>query len=145
MSAGKAKRPAVREALGSIGRPVGEEGERVNPPLTFGRDPWGRRTSEHRDLDAYVLESAVRQGPWTVFARAERTDNDELTLAAGHHGPADTVGKGSLGAVRDFRLASHLAFGVGGLASANFVPRPLKALYGGDRSGFMGFVRLKVD
>ena len=106
---------------------------------------WGRRTSEQRNLDAYVLESAVRQGPWTLFARAERTDNDELIPAVGHHGPAYTVGKASIGAVRDFRVAPHLALGLGGLASLNFVPRALEASYGGDAKGFMAFVRLKLD
>ncbi|HMC92906.1 MAG TPA: hypothetical protein VKI45_10630 [Allosphingosinicella sp.] len=106
---------------------------------------WGRRTSEHRNLDAWVLESALRQGPWTLFARAERTDNDELVPALGHHGPAYTVGKASIGAVRDFRVAPHLALGLGGLASLNFVPRTLEASYGGDAKGFMAFVRLKLD
>jgi hypothetical protein len=106
---------------------------------------WGRRTSEHRNLDAYVLESAVRQGPWTLFARAERTENDELIPALGHHGPAYTVGKASVGVVRDFRVAPHLALGLGGLASLNFVPRPLDASYGSDAKGFMAFVRLKLD
>jgi hypothetical protein len=107
---------------------------------------WGRRTSDGRDLDAYVLESALRQGAWTLFGRAERTDNDELgPLAPGHHGPAFTVGKASLGAVRDFRVAPHFALGLGGLASLNFVPRALKASYGGDAKGFMAFVRLKLD
>jgi hypothetical protein len=104
---------------------------------------WGRRTSDRRDLDAFVLESAVRQGAWTVFGRAERTDNDELT--GGHHGPAFTVGKASLGLVRDFRLAPHLAFGPGALVSQNFVPAALRASYGGNVRGFLAFVRLKVD
>jgi len=104
---------------------------------------WGRRTSEHRDLDAYVLESAVRQGPWTLFARAERTENDELSGV--HHGPVFAVGKASLGLVRDFRVAPHLAFGPGALVAQNFVPRALRASYGGDARGFMAFVRLKLD
>ena len=104
---------------------------------------WGRRASEHRDLDAYILESAVRQGPWTLFVRAERTENDELTGV--HQGPVLPVGKASLGAVRDFRLAPHLAIGPGGLVAQNFVPRALQASYGGDARGFMAFVRLKLD
>jgi hypothetical protein len=103
----------------------------------------GRRSAAQRDLDAYVLESAVRQGAWTLFGRAERTDNDEL--GGVHHGPVRTVGKVSLGAVRDFRLGPHLSVGLGGLAAQNFVPAGLKALYGGNGRGFMGFVRLKLD
>jgi hypothetical protein len=104
---------------------------------------WGRRTSDRRDLDAYVLESAVRTGAWTLFGRAERTDNDEL--AGLHHGPVFAVGKASLGLVRDFRIAPHLSFGPGALVAQTFVPRPLRASYSGDARGFMGFVRLKLD
>lgn len=104
---------------------------------------WGRRTAEHRSLDALVLESAVRRGAWTVFARAERTDNDELT--GPRHGLAYTVGKASLGLVRDFRLAPHLAFGPGALVAQNFVPAPLRSAYGGQPRGVMAFLRLKVD
>jgi hypothetical protein len=35
--------------------------------------------------------------------------------------------------------------GLGGLYAWNIVPDALKAAYGGDRSGAMGFVRLKID
>jgi hypothetical protein len=104
---------------------------------------WGRRSAEGRSLDAFVLESAVSQGRWTIFGRGERTENDELTGV--HRGPVYAVGKVSLGAVRDLRVAPHAAFGIGALASQNFVPRPLRASYGGDARGFMGFVRLKVE
>ena len=104
---------------------------------------WGRRSAANRDLDAYVVESAVRQGPWTVFGRAERTENDEL--AGVHHGPVRAVGKVSLGAVRDFALAPHASFGLGALASQNVLPAALRPSYGGDRRGFMGFVRLKIE
>src|SRR6185295_16089666 len=66
---------------------------------------WGRRSAEHDDLDAWVLESAVKPNDaWTVFGRAERTENNELTGAAGHHGPAYAVAKVSLGAVHDWRV-----------------------------------------
>jgi hypothetical protein len=104
---------------------------------------WGRRTAEGRGLDAFVLESAVRRGPWTLFARTERTENDELARV--HHGPVFTVGKASVGLVYDFRLAPHLVFGPGALVSQNVVPRALRASYGGDARGFMAFVRLKLD
>jgi hypothetical protein len=106
---------------------------------------WGRRSTGHEDLDAFTLESAVRKGQWTVFARAERTENDELTFAGGHHGPLYKVGKVSLGFVRDFRVAEHISFGAGALVSRNFVPRTLEALYAGDPRGAMAFVRVKVD
>ncbi|MDB5453718.1 MAG: hypothetical protein JWO33_2296 [Caulobacteraceae bacterium] len=105
---------------------------------------WGRRSSGHLDLDAYVLESAVHPNlAWTVFARAERTDNNELV--GGGHGPAYTVGKASLGAVRDFRISEHTALGLGGLYAVNFLPKALEPVYGGDPEGGMVFVRLKID
>jgi hypothetical protein len=47
--------------------------------------------------------------------------------------------------VRDFRVAEHLAIGVGGLVAVNFVPDALAVDYGGHRPvGAMGFVRLKL-
>jgi hypothetical protein len=106
---------------------------------------WGRRSSEHRSFDAAVLESAVGLEDWTLFGRAEYAQNDELLFVGGHHGPAFDVGKISVGAIRDFQLAPHLKIGVGALVSANFVPRPLGTLYGGDPQGAMAFIRLKVD
>ena len=73
------------------------------------------------------------------------TENREL-LDIDEHGPAFTVGKVSLGAVRDFQLADHLPLGVGGLFAVNFVPDGLAPLYGGNNPiGAMGFVRLKLD
>jgi hypothetical protein len=105
---------------------------------------WGRRSSEHGQLDAFLLESAVARGPWTLFGRAERTENDELG-AAGHHGPVYRVGKVSLGASHDFRAAAHLRLGVGGLWAFNFVPAGLEPSYGGDRDGAMLFLRFTID
>jgi hypothetical protein len=106
---------------------------------------WGRRRSEARNLDAWALESAVGLSDWTLFGRAERVRTDELTFAAGHHGPAYSVGKVSLGAIRDFRLAPHVKIGAGALYALDFVPAALRPAYGGDPSGAMAFVRLKVD
>jgi hypothetical protein len=106
---------------------------------------WGRRSSSHEDLDAVALESAVRRGRWTLFARAERTENDELASVGGHHGPVYRVGKLSAGVVRDFPMARHLTLGAGALASLNFVPRSLEASYGGGPKGAMAFIRIKVD
>jgi hypothetical protein len=106
---------------------------------------WGRRSSGDRQLDAFALESAAGLGLWTLFGRAEAAENEELTFAGGHHGPAYDVGKVSLGAVRDFRIAPHVRFGVGGLYAFNFVPSPLRALYGGQPNGAMAFIRLKVE
>ncbi len=107
---------------------------------------WGRRSAGHEDLDAYVLESALRPNEdWTVFVRAERTRNDELTSVGGHHGSAYTVAKASLGAIRDWKLADHLKLGLGGLYSINVTPDALDRLYGGSPRGAMAFLRLKID
>ena len=106
---------------------------------------WGRRSGEHEDFDALVLESAVGLADWTLFGRAERVEQNELLPAAGHHGPAFDVGKVSLGLVRDFRLADHVRIGIGGLYAFNFVPASLEALYEGDPDGAMLFLRLKID
>jgi len=107
---------------------------------------WGRRSSEGLDLDAWVLESAVKpDAAWTVFARAERVDNDELTPAVlGRHGPVFTVGKVSLGAIHDWALSPHVSFGLGGLYAFDFVPGALDVAYGDDPRGAMAFVRLKL-
>jgi hypothetical protein len=107
---------------------------------------WGTRTSGERWLNAYALESAVNvNDAWTIFARAERVENDELTFIGGHHGPAFTVSKASIGLIHDWRLAGHLKLGLGGLVSANAVPTPLKALYGSSPTGAMAFMRVKID
>ena len=110
---------------------------------------WGRKTIEHhgerlRD-DAFVAEASVKHGGWTLFGRGEVTENREL-VDNGEHGEAFRVGKVSLGAVRDFRIADHLSLGLGGLFAVNFVPNGLAPLYGSHNpTGAMGFVRLKLD
>lgn len=108
---------------------------------------WGRRSAGGQDLDAYALESAVKLNPaWTVFSRAERIQTDELVFPPGeHHGPTYTVGKVSLGAVRDFAVSEHIAVGLGALYAVNFVPGELAPVYGRrEPAGAMGFVRLKL-
>jgi hypothetical protein len=106
---------------------------------------WGRRSADGASLDALALESAVGIGLWTIFGRAEWTENNELVPALGHHGPAYDVGKVSLGAIRDFRIAPRLSLGLGALYAFDFVPGALEALYAGDPRGAMAFVRLKID
>ena len=111
---------------------------------------WGRKTirDHHGDPlkdDAYVAEASLKHGGWTAFARGEITENREL-LDLEEHGPAFTVGKVSVGAVRDFRIAKSLSLGLGGLVAVNFVPEGLEPLYGKSIPvGAMGFVRLKLD
>ena len=110
---------------------------------------WGRKTIDHHDEsfddDAFVAEASLKRSAWTFFGRGEMTENREL-VEDEEHGPAYRVGKVSVGAVRDFRVAEHLALGVGGLVSVNFVPDGLAPLYGGSNpTGAMAFVRLKVQ
>lgn len=106
---------------------------------------WGRRSSQGIDLDAWVLESAVKPNPaWTIFSRAERVDNNELTEVGGRFGPVYTVAKVSLGAIRDWAVAEHVSFGVGGLYAIDLIPNSLDDLYGDDPRGLMAFVRLKL-
>jgi hypothetical protein len=94
-------------------------------------------------LNAFVLESAVApDDAWTIFARAESVQNDEL---AGANGPTYTVSKISLGAIHDWRVAAHLKLGLGALYAFDFIPAPLGAAYGADPHGVMAFLRAMID
>jgi hypothetical protein len=105
---------------------------------------WGRKTALGHSDDGFALEGSLSHAQWTLFGRGEMTENRELTEV--EDGPAFRVGKVSLGAVRDFRVADHVALGAGGLVSLNFVPAPLAPLYGGrNPTGAMAFLRLKLD
>ncbi len=111
---------------------------------------WGRKTIDHhgetwRD-DAFVAEAGLKRGGWTVFSRGEITENRELLDDEEEHGDAFRVGKVSVGAVRDFRIAEHFSIGAGGLFAVNFVPDALEPFYGKrNPKGAMAFVRLKLD
>ncbi len=113
---------------------------------------WGRKTEIDADghrgpgLDAYLIEATVKPDDrWTVFARAERIDTDELLPAPGQiHGPQFTVGKASVGTIRDFRLTRNVKVGIGGLVARSLTPGGLDPSYGGDRTSGMAFVRLKL-
>jgi hypothetical protein len=103
---------------------------------------WGRKTVEHHNDDAFAAEVSLKHQAWTIFGRGEITNNRELVPGS----IAYRVGKVSLGAVRDFRIAEHLSFGAGGLFALNFVPIALQPLYGSANPvGMMGFVRIKLD
>ena len=107
---------------------------------------WGRKTVEHHNDDGFAAEASLKHSAWTLFGRAEVTENRELVEDPEEHGPAFRVGKVSVGAIRDFRVADHLSLDAGGLFSLNFVPDGLAPLYGGHNpTGAMGFVRLKID
>ncbi|WP_425228265.1 hypothetical protein [Sphingomonas sp.] len=127
-------------------RPIGRDG------YVSVTAAWGRKTEIEADgyrgggLDAYLLEAAVKPDRrWTVFARAERIDTDELLPARGGvHGAAFTVGKASIGAIRDFRVANGPVFGVGALVARSFTPDRLAPSLGGDRTSGMAFVRFRL-
>ena len=51
----------------------------------------------------------------------------------------------SVGAIRDFQVASQLKLGIGGLVARAFVPGSLDPACGSDQNGAMGFFRLKID
>ena len=67
---------------------------------------WGSKTAGHHNDDAYVAEASLKHSDWTVFGRGEITENREL-LDTRAHGPAYRVGKISIGAIRDFKIANH--------------------------------------
>ncbi len=132
--------------------PIGERGFWSTTAIWAQRQTFGDVALQYPALDAWVLESAVHPNTrWTVFGRAERVDNDELfdtglgDAGSGLSGKPETVGKLELGAIRDFRVARHLVFGVGAQAAWNVVGRDLYSSYGSDRWGELGFVRLKID
>jgi hypothetical protein len=107
---------------------------------------WGRRTpTGWASSDALLAETALKPDEaWTLFARAERAETDELY--GGHvHGRLATVGKVSLGAIHDWRIAEHVKIGLGGLVSRDWVPTALKPAYGDAPGGAIGFVRLAID
>jgi hypothetical protein len=114
----------------------------------FGTDRWISATLAwgNRDgAEALAAEAGLGLGLWTLYGRAEYAENDELDSAAGHHGPVRKVGKLSLGAIRDFRIAPHVRLGLGAQITQNFVPAALEPLYAGDPKGAMAFVRIKID
>jgi hypothetical protein len=105
---------------------------------------WGRKTVHHHNDDAIAAEGSLKHGQWTLFGRGEMAENRELLDVV--DGPAYRVGKVSLGAARDFRIADHLSLGAGGLFSLNFVPGSLAPLYGGrNPTGAMAFLRFRLN
>jgi hypothetical protein len=102
---------------------------------------WGRKTIAGHDYDAAAVESSLKFDAWTLFGRGEVTQNNELL----DNGRAYTVGKVSLGLVRDFPVAEHLRLGLGGLYAVDVIPHALRAGYGDNPRGAMGFLRVKID
>jgi hypothetical protein len=107
---------------------------------------WGRKMLAGQNLDAYLIESsAILKNNVTLFTRAERVDEGELTHdVVGLEGKTFTVVKVSAGGIYDFWRNDTVKFGLGGLVSRYVLPDELKAEYGRDLTGFMVFGRLKI-
>ena len=108
-------RPAGRRARSTRGR--------------FGERTGGRRRSPGAAARAARAVRRLRprkRGRASACGRCSAapnmTENNELIPAGGHHGPTFDVGKVSLGAIRDFRVAPNVRLGLGALYALNFVP-----------------------
>jgi hypothetical protein len=131
-------------ASGTYNLPFGDN----NWATTFA---WGRKDDRPgHQLNGFLLESELGFGQaHTLFARLERVDEDELFADApmplpGLSGRVFTVEKASLGYIRDWPVADHLKFGVGGLVSFYRYPGALDAAYGAAPVSGMLFLRLKL-
>lgn len=127
-----------------------EDEERWSASGLYARGPWSatiaysnKERSDGVALDAWLVETAWRPNErWTVFARGEAIESDEL---GPHHGPVEDVARVSLGAIRDFRVNDHAVIGVGALVQQHYVSDALEPSYDGDPQGVMAFVRLKIS
>ncbi len=103
---------------------------------------WGRKVADHVALDAFILEAAARpNNDWTIYGRAESTENNELT---GSH-TVYSVGKISVGVIRDWQMSDHLSLGLGAQAAVNFIPEALQPVYGTSPIGAMVFLRMRIN
>jgi len=114
---------------------------------------WGRKYNlPGNTLDGYLAESElIFKNGITLFARAERLQNDELlelgeivTGLVTTPQPVFTVSKVSAGGIYDFIRTQNMKIGVGALASRYGVPDALKPEYG-DPTSYMFFARLKIQ
>ena len=114
---------------------------------------WGRKYNlPGNTLDGYLAESElILKNGITLFARAERLQNDELlelgeivTGLAPTPQPVFTVSKISAGGIYDFIRTQNMKIGVGALASRYGIPDALKPEYG-DPTSYMIFARVKIQ
>ena len=121
-----------------------------NRPLPHGNwqttFAWGRNFDHPgHTLDGVLLESSLELGRHTLFGRAENVAKDELMEAPSPlAGQVFRVSALTLGYVYDLPVARRLALGFGVQGSLNLVPSSLEAAYGGDPTGYMPFIRLKI-
>jgi hypothetical protein len=114
---------------------------------------WGRnRKTPGTATNAWLLESAVSHRRHTLFARAEKQENDELfghgdhesLTGDDHAGEVFNVGKLSLGYLYDVIATDIYKLGIGGLGSVAFIPSEIEDEYGDRPVSWMGFLRLRV-
>lgn len=100
-------------------------------------------SSEDVTLDAWLGEASYGVGAdWTLFARGEAIETDELGLI--HHGPVENVQRLTLGVSRDLRISDSVVVAVGASVTQNWVSDALSPLYDGDPTGALAFVRFKI-
>jgi hypothetical protein len=121
-------------ASGTYVTDIGDEGSLV---ATFA---WGFKSlSNGERLNGLLAEADYKPVDlWTLFSRAEWEENAELVP-----GRIVRAGEVSVGAIRDFRLADHWKFGLGGLYAFDMTPG--HAGYGNTPHGAMGFARLIAE
>jgi hypothetical protein len=106
--------------------------------LAYGR----KQLTGGSGLNAFLAETEYKpDDAWTVFARAESAETDELYPSGVKH----TVGEISLGAIHDWRLAEHATFGLGAQYTFDFAPSAPTPSYGSDPHGTMVFLRLNLE
>lgn len=99
---------------------------------------WGRNVEEDASADALLLESSLELGNRDLaFARGELVEKTggDLVLPAAFEHDVFTVGKASLGYVRQFGPYAGVAPGIGATVSLSVVPDGLEPFYG-DRAAF---------
>jgi hypothetical protein len=103
---------------------------------------WGlKQLSNGVNLNGMLLEGEYKPcEPWTVFARAEWEQNNELVPSAA----VSRVGQVTIGGIHDWQVADHLKFGLGALYAFDVVSS-LTPAYGSDPHGAMIFTRAVVD
>jgi hypothetical protein len=122
--------------------------------LAWGRNIKDPGTDPSTTTDAWLLESAATCRRHTLFARAEKQENDELfghggeEVAGGddhsHTGGVFNIGKLSLGYIYDLISTGTYKLGLGGLGSVAFLPSEIKDVYGDRPVSWMGFLRVRV-
>jgi hypothetical protein len=104
---------------------------------------WGEKhESGGTNLNGVFVEAEYKPTDlWTIFARAEWEQNNELA-ASGVIRDASQI---TLGVIHDWRIAEHWKFGLGGLYAFDFAPSALLPSYGSNPHGAMAFIRVVAD